>query len=349
MSTNWKRTSIACGAPTTRAVLLAAFLFLISFPPHSTFAEEAGDARAAALDRLEAQIRYANSEQRKYAIGRVSTLSEEEQPRFIAIIREAAAGDLDPGVRQKCLMVLSDLEDAGSLSVFLDALDDTNRDVVRAGLTGLAVLKKPETAGAVADFVRAEDFTENNQVLIQAIRLLTDLKHAEISSFFDERMDDERTHPELRLSILLYYGGAGISGARERLRAVLSDEEAGVQSRAYAVNSLGKLGSPEDVAVLQEELGHIRDIPDANERARLSPLKLQLITALVRLGDETVADEILAAARDDSAMVRLRAVQQIVDARLVRARPMLEYMSEHDPSRSVKAAATRALEELNGG
>ncbi|MCA9809093.1 MAG: hypothetical protein H7A21_19415 [Spirochaetales bacterium] len=349
MFTSWRRTWIACGAPTSSGILVFTFLFLSSFSRFPAAAEEAGDARAAALDRLEAQIRYANSEQRKYAIGRVSALPEPERPRFVALVRETASGDLDPGVRQKCLMVLSELEDAESLPVFLSALTDTNRDVVRAGLTGLSVLKKVETGGAVADFVRAEDFTENNQVLIQAIRLLMDLKYTEISDFLDERMDDERTHPELQLSILLYYGGAGISGARERLRAVLGDEEAGVQSRAYAVNSLGKLGNTEDVAALQEELGHIRDIPDANERARLSPLKLQLITALVRLGDETVADEILAAARDDSAMVRLRAVQQIVDARLTRARPMLEYMSEHDPSRSVKAAAARALEELDGG
>ncbi|MCB1309022.1 MAG: HEAT repeat domain-containing protein [Leptospiraceae bacterium] len=308
----------------------------------------ASEERAEALDAMRRQIQFAPSSERRTAIHKIKNLEETEQPPFVTLIQKLAVEDADPLVRAACIDVLTELEDSSSEQVFLKALEDRNRDVVQAALSGLTRIEAKGAGEPVARLVREEDFQENNQILGGMIRLLGKIKYTPIAPFLEEKARDNNTNPEIVQTIVLYFGRAGVNDSYDYLLELAKDSSASVTTRAYAVNSLGHLGNRNCIADLQTELQNIKDIPDSRERARFNTLKVHLLASLARLGDESVHAEILAAARDDNAGVRTRAVEQIAAARITAGRELLEYMSEHDPDRRVQQAAKKALSELNG-
>ena len=310
--------------------------------------EKEAAKRAAALDGLENQMRFAASSERKRAIRRVPHLKEEEKPRFLKLLDEFAANDLDDSVREVSLRTMGRAKYAAAKPTILKALDDDRAEVVMAAIAALNELKAKEAGAPLGKLLREADFSENQPTTTAAIRLLGRLENKELAGFLKEKAENDATHGEVRLAIVLYFGRAGATEMNGYLMDIVKDEQAEITTRAYAVNSVGKLGVRTVVPDLRGELDKIRNLANPRERARFSALKLQLLTALVRLGDDSVEGELLAAARDDDARVRVRAIGQIAEARMESARPLLKYIVDHDPSKSARAAATKALKKIDG-
>ncbi len=328
--------------PTSPAAALAAE------PIATAGGNDASAARQGALDALERQIRFAASSERRVGIRKVISLKPEERGRYLPILQELAAKDLDFAVRETCVRVLGELKDASSRPTFIAALKDSHRDVVRAAVSALAREPQADAAPALEELVRAESFTENNQLLVSMINLLGEMKRREMAAFLREKSEDPRTHNEIRLAITLFFGRAGAAEMKDHLVQTVQNEQLDPITRSFAANALGRLGDPSVGAALRGELDKIRSLSNPRERATLSSFKLQLLGALVRLGDESVTEEILAAARDDDGRVRLRAVRQIGEIRLEKARPLLEYIAAHDSGPRIRSAARAALKRLDG-
>jgi HEAT repeat protein len=235
-----------------------------------------------------------------------------------------------------------------SVDTFIAALGDSRMEVALAAIAALGDVKSERAGDPLAELVRKADFTTNDPTTTAAIRLLGRLKYRAVSEFLKTKADDQSTHGEVRLSIVLYFGRAGAVDMNDFLVGLVQDEDLEVITRSYAVNSVGKLGQQSSIPALREQLEKIRTLANPRDRARFSPLKLQLLTALVRLGDDSVEKELLAAARDDDARVRVRAIGQIGEARMRDARDLLEYIVSHDPSAGARRAAEKALKQLDG-
>ncbi len=293
-------------------------------------------------------MRYAVATERKRAIRRVLRLKTEEQPPFLKLLDEFARDDLDHSVRETSLRTLGKAKYAAAEPTMIAALKDPRREVVLAAISGLGALESQGAKAPLAEHLKNADFTESDPTIGAAIRLLGELKHRELAGFLKEKAEADTTDSAARLAIVLYFGRAGAVEMGGYLLEIVQDDDAEVITRSYAVNSIGKLEDKTKAPALREELDKIRNLANPRERARFSALKLQLLTALVRLGDDSVEKELLAAARDDDARVRVRAIAQLGEARLEKARPLLQYIIDHDASKGARQAAKKALKQIDG-
>ncbi|MCR9143465.1 MAG: HEAT repeat domain-containing protein [bacterium] len=293
-------------------------------------------------------MRYAAASERKRAIRRITRLKPEEQESFLKLLDEFAREDLDPSVREASVRTMGKAKYKAGTKTIVASLGDERREVRLAAISALSELESDEAKAPLADLLKQADFTESDPTLGAAIRLLGKLKHKEIAPFLKEKAEAESTETAVRLAIVLYFGRAGAVEMNDYLMSLVHDDDAEVITRAYAVNSVGKLKEKSRVPGLREELDKIRSLANPRERARFSALKLQLLTALVRLGDDSVEKELLAAARDDDARVRVRAIGQIGEARMEKARPLLQYIIDYDASKGARQAAIKALKLIDG-
>jgi HEAT repeat protein len=307
------------------------------------------EKRRENLELLKEKMLYAPSTERRKAISHVERLEEkEEQKFFLETLRGLAVEDMDPLVREAAVRLLADLKDEGSGPTFLKALEDDMRPVMREALRGIGRIELNSAQEQIFTLLKEEEFKENDNVTVAMIRTLADLESKVASDFLSEVYKKDDTNLEIQRAILLYFGDAAIAEKKAWLTEILIDKNEDIVSRSYAANALGKIKAPDSTGPLKDVLKEIRDLRSSRERARHNPLKQQAIVALIRMGDKSILPELKAAALDDDATVRLRAVKQIGQLKVTEFRPMLEYKAEHEPSRSVKKAAQEALDILDG-
>lgn len=311
--------------------------------------KKSAEERQKDLDLLKQQMLFAPSTERRQAIHQVERLKEEsEQKFFLETLRKLALEDMDPLVREAAVRLLADIKDKGSADVFQKALEDEMRPVIREALRGIARIELKTAENQIFELLKKEEFKENDNVTVGMIRTLADLDSKIAADFLSEIYAKDDTNLEVQRAILLYYGNAEIQARKDWLTEILKDKNEDIVSRSYAANALGKIKSPDSVEPLKGVLEEIRNLRSSRERARHNPLKQQAILALIRLDDKSILPELKAAALDDDASVRLRAVKQIGQLKIEEFREMLEYKASHEPSRSVKKAAQEALDILDG-
>ncbi len=311
-------------------------------------AERETEKREKALKKLKLDIRFAASEERRRSIKKVKKLKEGEREDFIPLLMELAEKDLDPLVRDSTIQALGDMNSRRAAPILEKSLEDDNPDVRRSAVRAIRKIDAKQSAPALEKMVRKEDFSENNLILSSALLTLGNFRYRTIAPFLVEKAKEGRTNYEMRRAILLYLGNARSTESYDYLLETATNENEDAALRAYAVNALGKIKNPEAAQPLHAILENLRTLKSKRERIRFNSLKLQLIVALIRLGDESVVPEILATARDDDPTVRLRAIRQLGNMKLEQARDLLEYKAEHDPSVRVRKAAQKSLRQIKG-
>lgn len=345
----------------TAILIYACFASVLIYPPplfanrekgartdsRTTPEKKKGENREKKLNQLEQMILFDASTERRQGIKKVTTLKENERERFIPILLKLSRKDLDPFVREASLRALTDMKIKSGEETYINALNDEKEDVRRIALNALSAIDSKK-GDPVFELIKKEEFKTHSRTIGSAIRLLGKMKYSPAVPFLKEKADDPQTQNEHRGSIILYFGNVGAKEMTDYLVTTASDDAEEMTIRSYAVNALGKLGDSSVIAKLKKIYDTIRVQKNKQERAKYSSLKLQLITALLRLGDDSVEDELIASAKDDDANVRYRAITQIGSIKLTAARELLEYKSKHDPSTRVKSAAKKALEKLEG-
>lgn len=318
--------------------------------PQRTPAQEAGDKeqRQKNLETLKNKILYANSTERRQAIRRAVTLPPEDRTMYYPVLVKIAREDLDPGVRESSIRALGEMDYREAEPIFIGALSDSGRDVIQAAVTALNRLKIKTASPRLDELMKKEDFKINNTLLASIIRTLGIFEYRDAAAYLMQKARDSETNREIKSTILLYLGAVKSIEAVDYIITLLNNEEEDLSIRSNAAHALGKIGDKKAVAPLKEILEKIRALAPRDRSAR-SRLRLQTLTALIRLGDTSVQGEIIAAAQDDDPNVRLRAVNQLAELKVASAKDMLTYISERDPSAQVKRAAKRALEILAGG
>lgn len=300
------------------------------------------------LEKLEQDIRFAATTERIQAMGRVSSLDAEDQTRFVPFMEKAFRTSPDPLVRKTAISMLGKIKSEGSEKVFVDALTDSDDEVSRNAIQSLVQIKAENRSPEIFDVVKDLDFSENNLLIQSAINTLGRFEYKESVSFFLNKLNDPAVTVDQKRYIVLYFGSAKAQNAVSDLTKILKNSAEDTSMREYAANSLGKIGDHSAVAPLKEILGEIHALTNSQERARVSRLKLQIIAALVKLGDSSVVDELLTAARDDNAGLRYRAIQYLGEIKYGDARELLEYKSKHDPDSRVRRAASNAIDRIDG-
>ena len=297
---------------------------------------------------LISQMRFSVSTERRQAIQRIPSLEKDEQAQTFPVLLSQATADSDPLVREASLRMLGRLKHEPAVPILIKALEDDHSEILEAAIGAIGNMKAAAAGPKLLELIRKRSLHERNDTNDSIIRALGTIKHAPAKEHFRKMAQAKETHEQTRQSILLFFGDLKDRDARDILLKIVADQEQPVLSRAYAANAIGRIGNAPDSARLQKILSEIRAMRNGVERAKLSGLRLQLISALIRLGDRGVEEELYAAARDDDVSVRARAIKQLGELKLSAARPLLCFKYKHDPSPAVRRTARRAIKLLDG-
>lgn len=310
--------------------------------------ETAEEKRRKQLDMMKSHIRYGSMKIRVEGIKKIQDLKEDEQPEFIAIINDLAVTDLDPVVRKESIRILGEVGTDATDPTLEKGLDDSNFEVRETAVRALGNRDYRASAPKLFQLLQKEDFEKDDRFTLGLIDVLSRFEYNQEAKYFEEKVKDRRTHPDVRRKIILYFGKSKADSAGPYLLELAKNEDEGATDRAYAVNSLGKLKYMPALTPFQEMLKTIQDLPPGREKNELIPLKMHLIGSLVMLGDTSVYPLIVAAAKDESTGVRLRAIRQMGELKMADYRDLLEYKSKYDENAKVRKEAQKSLDLIDG-
>lgn len=323
--------------------------------------QESPEKRKEALSLLKNRILYSSSTDRRNAIRDLKRLKKDEQSDFYDDLVLIVKTDHDAAVRESALRFLAEEGVATSKAkeAYIAGLNDTERNVRLEALKGIRKIDLKEAGEKLAKLVSESELNENDPVIHAAIRTLGTLKYEspEFTKRLLDALDNPATEMESRRSILLYAGSIRAIEMEEKLLAIVANAEADLVMRSYAANSLGKMAAKDGgkagsqsrdryLKAMQAVLDEIRNIRDSRQRARMNMLKQQAILAMIRMGDDSVKEELRAAAQDDDANSRFRAIRYMGELKLKEYRDLVEFKSKHDESLKVRKEAERVLKEL---
>ncbi len=319
------------------------------------------DKSKAGLELLRKRILYASSTERRNAIRDLKRLSKDDQSGFYDDLVLIVKTDRDPAVREAALRFLAEQEvsTAAAKEAYIAGLDDPERNVKLEALKGIRRIRLKEAGERLARLVSESELTENDSVIHAAIRTLGSLEYEspEFTKRLLDALDSPETEMESRRSIILYAGAIKAVSMEKTLLDIANDPDADLVMRAYAANALGKTAAEDGgrasaesreryKKAMHDVLDEIRSIRDSRQRARMNTLKQQAILALIRMGDDSVKEELRSAAQDDDANTRFRAIRYIGELKLKEYRDLVEYKAKYDQSPKVRKEAERVLKEL---
>jgi HEAT repeat protein len=300
------------------------------------------------------KIKYLNTTERLYAIKSLEKLTEEDKKRFYDLLADISLNDFDVVVKEKALAFLAD-EKANCekcIESYKKNLFDEEEKVQLQALKGIENLQLKNLNEEIKEVLKKTDFKKNNLFANALLRTIGNLEYnqKEISEILLEKFKDEETDKELKRSIILYAGSSRNMDFKDLLLQIINEkDDEDVILKAYAVNSLGKLAQDIDKTEITEKLkkmyNDILSVNSPKERTKYNPLKQQIILALIRLGDDSIKEELKKMALDDDANVRLKALEYIEDLQLKDFKDLVEVKYKYDPSKSVKNKAKDILQK----
>lgn len=310
--------------------------------------EEGKEKKSELVDRIRQVLRYGHSVQVRDALKKVKTLTEEEQKSLIPELEALIKKD-DPLIRIAIAEMVgalswNDLDDA-----ILEFLESEDYQVV---LTTLNAVRKKKIEAAqeyINKYLLEADYSENKRETTEFLSVAATYHSEEIAGHIFDKLKDEDTLHDYKLFMLSFFAGyeAIDPEALQYIDEMFTNEELSFSLRRRAIYVLGKQNHYASVDKMKGELDEIASWTDVDKKAKYSDYRNALITALIMLGDEDVAEILVEMARDDNDSVRYKAVVQLGQLRDPRFRELLEYKSKHDSNLKIQRAAGEALKKLD--
>ncbi|MCB1176979.1 MAG: HEAT repeat domain-containing protein [Leptospiraceae bacterium] len=292
-------------------------------------------------------LKFGSHKERKEAMREVTRFPKEHSEELYKLIAEILTNDSDIGIKITSLRTLAEVNYRGDLPAIINSLKHKSDDVKEATVFAIQKMKVEESADELLNFLKGQDFTKNQTITSNAIASLSDLENGKVGSeFLEAKFREKTTHTNNRAAIALYFGKIKDIRAENALIDATTDENEDPMTRAYAINSLGKMNSRKAVPSIREVLEKINETRNKFDAKRLSNLKIYCIGALIALGDTEVMKDLMTYAKDDDPNVRLRAIKQLAEIGSKDAIELIEYKSQRDPSRKVQITAKKLLEDL---
>ncbi|GIX41696.1 MAG: hypothetical protein KatS3mg129_1429 [Leptospiraceae bacterium] len=302
------------------------------------------------------KIKYLNTTERIYTIKSLEKFTENDKKKFYDLLAEISLNDADPIIKEKALEFIA-IEKADCkkcIEAYKKNLFSKEEKVQLQALKGIENLQLKDLKKEMVEILNKTDFSQNGIFINALLRTLGNLKYnqKEITDILLEKYKSEDTHQEIKRTILLYAGASENLVFKDILKEIIEKDDEDIYLRAYAVNSIGKLAKnwkqnekKEIINQLKKIYNDILSISNPKERVKYNPLKQHIILSLIRLGDDSIKEELKQMALDDDANVRLKALEYIEDLELKEYKEMIEIKYKYDPSKSVKNKAKEILKK----
>ncbi|OHD65512.1 MAG: hypothetical protein A2176_14070 [Spirochaetes bacterium RBG_13_51_14] len=295
---------------------------------------------------IEQTLDYGVQEDRMRAIVKIEQIKDTAikgklVKKLIGLMKE----EEDPEVLTKAITTLGEIKDSSAIPLMTQNLHHQSEEVRTASVYGLKSLKAVSARDDLIRKLKEQDLGNNANFTNALIQTLGEFKAVELVPFSKEALESNKTHKGIKESLVLFLGTVQSRDAKETLLKIYRDEDEDTMLRAFAVNSLSKLGM-KDVAADIKKVVNTIDSYDAKKRKNYYSLHLYSIAALVKLGDREAVPKLINALRSNNPQVRLKAVTLIKEFKDKRTIDILKYKMKNDQNAGVRTAAKKALEEM---
>ena len=297
------------------------------------------------LERIGQVLKYGNSQQVRDVLSRFEKLTVGEQKSFLPDL-EKLCSSKDALIRRKMAEMIGKFT-FNDLDEKLTELFTTADEMVFYTVVASITKKKPASALPVLrEKMKEADFKVLNNKTPDLIRLGGVYKDVELRTFLLEKYRDASTYYEYRGAILRFLAALEPVAAEDiaLLESTATNETESITLRSMAVYALGEMKHKPAAAKLREILDKIDNLQDPDEKKKFLKLRIQIISALVKLDDPQIEDLLFQMARDDDEAIRVRAIRNLAGIQSERARELLEFKSKYDPSVKVQKEAKKILD-----
>lgn len=295
---------------------------------------------------IEKTIRYGIQKDRKEAINFIPTVKDADKKKLLTgMLIEILDTDSDISILVKSLNTIAQMEVREAAPSIKKHLSNDSEDVRVAATYAIKDIKATELKADLVEKLKAQDFAKESNFTEAMLQTLADFKAAEIWEFAVEKIKDNKTAKNLRLSLILFLGRSGSVGAKPYLEKTFSDPDEEMDLRAYSVNALAKLDARESLPAINKVIDEINAYPYAKKK-EYNSLYVYCISALVRLGDQNAYPKLIESLKSDNPASRIKAIKLLKDLGDKRSIDILKYKSEYDPSPAVQKEAKSALKAL---
>jgi len=301
------------------------------------------EKKAAFIDET---LDYGTQEERAKAIDKINQVRDPSiRGRLVNKLLDLMKDEEDPELLVKAITVLGELKEGSAVPLLTDKLGHRSEDVRIAAVYGLKALNGLSAKEKLIEKLKAQNLENTSTYTDALLQTLAEFKAVEIVPFIKESLEKNTTNNSVKESMILFVGKTQARDARDVLLKIYKDEDENEMIRAYAVNSLAKLGMQEVTADIKEIIGTIEGL-DPKKRKQYYDLHLYSVAALAKLGDKDAVPKLINSLRNNIAQVRLRAISLIKDFKEKRTIDILKYKMKYDHNPKVQAAAKSALKEM---
>lgn len=294
-------------------------------------------------------LKFGTSQERKQALSELLRFPKEDAGDLYKQVFDLLKVEKDMGMKINFLRLIAELNLTLDNEGVLQHFDDPNEDVAKQAILTAKKLKIAEAVPPLLEKLKKEDFTKNSNAMSLYISSLGELPDGKQgSAFLLSKYKEKFNNPDTRAQIALYLGAVGETEAESALSEIAFDESQPTTLRCYSINSLGKIKAEGAKPKLRELADSLKRTAGKLEAKKSQSLKMYTVGALVLLGEKEIIQELYEFARDDDAMVRLRAVEHLGNLKDASGIELLEYKRDRDPSPKVQKAARVALDKIKG-
>jgi HEAT repeat protein len=305
--------------------------------------EAAGDIKKA--EKIESTLEFGIQKDRKAAINMIKDIKDEQiKNKLLQKIALMVENDPDIDIRKACITSLGDHKATQHSNSIIKALDDSTEDIQIAACYALSMIKADQAKPKLVELFKKQDLTRDSNLADSLIAALMELNSSEILDTALGAIKDKKTSKMIRERLLLYIGKAGSAAQKDFLLEIYKNDDEDIVIRSYAIKSLGKLKIKDSASEIKTLLKEIDSYP-FSKRKQYYDLYMHSVAALVELGDTDSVPLLMNSLRSDNAGVRLKAVNLIKEFNDERTIDILKYKMKNDPSRKVRKAARKALED----
>jgi HEAT repeat protein len=289
---------------------------------------------------------YGTQEERTKAIDRISQVKDGAiRGKLTKKLIDLMKDEEEPELLVKAITVLSGMKESGAVPLMTEKLDHRSEEVRTAAVYALKDLNAVSAKEKLVAKLKEQALDNSSNYTDALIQTLAEFKAIELLPFMKESLEKNTTATGIKEAMILFLGKAGSPGARDTLLALYLDEDETMMLRAYAVNSLARLGMKDVTGDIKKVIDTIESY-DAKKRKQYYELHLYSVAALAKLGDPDAIPKLINSLRNNNAQVRLKAIGLIKDFKEKRTIDILKYKMKYDQNPKVQAAAKSALKEM---
>jgi HEAT repeat protein len=295
---------------------------------------------------IEQTLDYGVQDDRARAIGAIQQIKDPGiRGKLVKKVIDMIKDEEDPDIIKKAITVLGEMKESSSIPVLTEKIDHPSEDVRIAAVYALKNMNALTAKDKMIQKLKEQKLENNSNFTDALIQTLGEMKAAELVPFVKESLENAKTHEGIKEDLVIFLGKIQLKDTKDVLLKIYNDDDADTTLRAYAVNSLSKLGIKEVTGDIKEEIKTI-DSYNAKKRKNYYTLYLYSVAALARLGDQAAIPKLINALRSNNSQMRLKAITLIKEFKEKRTIDILNYKMKYDQNDKVRKEARKALKEM---